>query len=299
MHTFVSELRSQQTAAHRSPDPLVSSELSPPVGAILERQPTTTGTVGLGHDFSRIPVHANAGPETGARQNDDLRGEGDGYESDDREDVIKGALLGGLAGAAIGAAGGPAAALVAGAIGAIGGGVAGLLSCSASATGVSLGASGPINDGTVYGLRTPIIVRGTELADVLDSELVGASIDHTGSMVKRPSAKSSNSGFMAADKIPDDRHTSGIADHLSFFDGHGGDGSYSRLQMDLFKIPKCKIDTPQAMPNSGYRIKRSVKADGGKVVGVVIKTAEAVTIDGHKTTPGLTAKKEAKVTLRP
>ena len=171
-------------------------------------------------------------------------------------------------------------------------------SCSASATGVSLGDSGPINDGTRYGLRTPIIVRGTELVDVLDSELVGTSIDHTGSMESRPSSRSNNSGFMPADNIPDDRHRSSISDHLSYFDDHGGDGSYSRLQMDLYKIPSCNIDEATSMPNSGYRIKREVKAEGDKVVGIITKTAEAVTIGSHSTTEGLTAKKEAKVTLR-
>ena len=170
--------------------------------------------------------------------------------------------------------------------------------CAASATGVSLGASASIKTATKYGLRTPIIVRGTNLADVLDSELVGTSIDHTGSMTSRPSANSNNSGFMAADNIPDDRHTSGIADHLSYFDDHGGDGSYARLQMDLYKIPSCDINDARPIPNSGYRIKREVKAEGSKVVGIVTKTAEAVTIGAHTSTAGLTAEKQAKVTLR-
>jgi len=172
------------------------------------------------------------------------------------------------------------------------------LLCNASATGVSLGASGPIDEETRYGLRTPIIVRGTELGDVLDSELVGTSIDHTGSMESRPSARSNNSGFMPADNIPDDRHRSSKADHLSYFDDHGGGGSYSRLQMDLYKIPSCDITNPAPIPNSGYRIKREVKAEGESVVGIVTKTAEEVTIGEHTTTAGLTAKKEAKVTLR-
>jgi hypothetical protein len=167
-----------------------------------------------------------------------------------------------------------------------------------TATGVSLGSSSQWNDGTTYGLITPIIVRGTNLADVLDSELVGASIDHTGSMASRPSARSNNSGFMPADSIPDDRHGSGVADHLSYFDNHGGDGSYARQQMDLFKIPSLGINTPQDMPNSGYRIKREVKRDGTSVKGIVTKTAEAVSIDGHTSTPGLTAKREATITLR-
>ncbi len=244
----------------------------------LEGGLASTNSSRFGHDFSRIPVHASSSvqweplgtltskPLQMTRSDRDMRGEGEGYELDQR----------------VSAEAPPDHRIL----------------CSASATGVSLGASGPINDGTVYGLRTPIIVRGTELGNVLDSELVGASIDHTGSMAARPSARSSNSGFMAADSIPDDRHTSGISDHLSYFDNHGGDGSYSRLQMDLYKIPSCNIDTPWPIPNSGYRIKREVKAEGSKVVGIVTKTAEDVTIDAHATTAGLTSKKEAKVTLR-
>lgn len=239
----------------------------------------------LGNQTMRLLLEAGAGggraraAQAGDR---DVRGARPGFESNDREGGKDGAK-GGAKPKGKAPAKAPEKAEV---------------KCTASATGVSLGESGPFNDGTQYGLRTPITVRGKELADVLDSELVGTSIDHTGSMTKRPSAKSRNSEFMAADKIPDDHHGSGIADHLSYFDKHGGDGSYDRLQMDLYKIPKCHIDTPQDMPNSGYRIKRQVKKEGKKVVGIVTKTAEAVTIDGHKSSAGLTAKKEAKVTLR-
>lgn len=246
-----------------------------------ENATSSNASTGFAHDFSQIPVHTNTNvqqsmgvqcsilnskPMQMARGDIDMRGEGDGYELDQR----------------VSAPTPPDHRIL----------------CRASATGVSLGASGSINDGTRYGLRTPIIVRGTELGNVLDSELVGASIDHTGSMAARPSARSNNSGFMPADNIPDDRHTSGISDHLSYFDNHGGDGSYSRLQMDLYKIPSCNVTTPWPIANSGYRIKREVKAEGSRVVGIITKTAEDVTIGGHSTTAGLTAKKEAKVTLR-
>jgi len=283
-----------ETVAHKvSP----SKPLDTATRAVMKSSP--------GHDFSGMPVHSN--PMQLMKSGADMRGEGAELELDDRPDVVTSAVVGGVAGAAGGASiggqimpglGGAVGAVLGGIAGAIGGAISGV-PCSASASGVALGASGPINDGTVYGLRTPINVWGTELADVLDSESVGASIDHTGSMVARPSATSNNSGFMAADSIPDDRHTSGIADHLSFFDQHGGDGSYSRLQMDLFKIPKCGINTPQPMPNSGYRVKRHVKAEGTSVVGIITKTAEAVTVGSNSSTPGITPKKEAKVTLRP
>jgi len=230
-------------------------------------------TPGASWDFGKIPIFPPRRASIGAPQRTmeseaDMRGDGEEYELDQRVLAEQAAP--------------PDHRML----------------CRASASGVSLGASGPINDGTVYGLRTPINVRGTDLANVLDSELVGTSIDHTGSMAARPSAKSSNSGFMAADSIPDDRHTSSIADHLSYYDAHGGDGSYSRLQMDLYKVPNCNIDTPWPIPNSGYRVKRSVQAEGSKVVGVVTKTAEDVTVDGKSATAGLTPKKEAKVILR-
>lgn len=167
-----------------------------------------------------------------------------------------------------------------------------------SATGVSLGDSYSLDNDKKYGLVTPINVRGTNLADVLDSELVGTSIDHTGSMAKKPSAKSNNSGFMAADNIPDDRHTSSKSQALKYFDSHGGEGSYARLQMDLFKIPKKTKDQVFGMDNSGYRLKREVKKEGNKVLGIITKTAEAVTIGKYTSGAGLTAKKQAKVTLR-
>jgi hypothetical protein len=168
---------------------------------------------------------------------------------------------------------------------------------TATATGVSLGPSYPLNTDKKYGVVTPIIVHGTNLKDVLDSELVGTSIDHTGSMAQKPSAKSNNSGFMAADNIPDDRHSSSKRQALKYYDIHGGDGSYSRLQMDLYKIPKVSEDI-MGMQNSGYRIKRTVKKEGDKVMGIVTKTAEAVNIGAYSSTPGKTAKKEAKVVLR-
>jgi hypothetical protein len=214
-----------------------------------------------------------------------------------------GAVAGGLVGAAIGAAvGGPVGALVGAGIGAVVGGVGGALvgggGCTASATGVALGASSAFNDGIDHGLITPITVRGTELADVQDSELVSSSVDHHGCFSPIPSTVSSTSGFMAANSIPPDRHLANNAWTLSAFDSHGGDGDLSFLQTDLFKIPKCGINTAQDMPNSGYRIKRTVKSEGTKVVGIVTKSAEAVSIGSHSSTPGLTAKKEAKVTLR-
>ncbi len=171
--------------------------------------------------------------------------------------------------------------------------------CSASATGVSLGPSTDFNDGHQYGLITPIKVRGKKLAKVEDSELVGTSMNHLGSMTHRPSARSTNSEFMPANNIPDDRHMSGIEDHLSFYDNHGGDGSYDRLQMDLFKIPKCGITTPQSMPNSGYRLKRHIFREGNNIVGQITKTAEAVSIDGFSSTAGLTPQRQtAKLVLR-
>lgn len=171
--------------------------------------------------------------------------------------------------------------------------------CTASATGVSLGASTGFNDGTSHGLITPIIVRGSDLANVQDSEQVSPSVDHTGSFAGMPSVVSNTSGFMAADNIPPDRHLGGNAHALDRFDNHGGDGTWSFLQLDIFKIPSCGITTATAMPNSGYRIKREVKRDGASVKGIVTKSAEAVTVNGFTSTAGLTAEKKAEVTLRP
>lgn len=265
MHTFAA--RSRPVQAQRAPSAFAPVCRAQPALQEGDTRPChCSDCARRGHDFGRIAVRA---PQRQA----DMRGEGEGPERDQRADA-------------------PAAPQPLDAA------PDHRMLCTASATGVALGASGPINADGAYGLRTPIQVRGAELANVLDSELVGASIDHTGSMASRPSARSNNSGFMPADNVPDDQHTSGIADHLSYFDNHGGEGSYARLQMDLHKIPNCGADTPWPIENSGYRVKRTVKAEGSKVVGIVTKTAESVTIDGHTASAGLTPKKEAKVTLR-
>ena len=212
--------------------------------------PRERATSSFAYNFSQIPVHArtntqqrtdvqrrlsNSKPMQLRRGERNMRGEGDGYELNQRLDVL---------------ASPPDHRIL----------------CRASATGVSLGVSGPINDGRKYGLRTPIIVRGTVLGDVLDSELVGTSINHTGSMASRPPTTGQNSGWMPADRIPPDNHTSSISDHLSYFDRHGGNGSYTNLQMDLYKIPACNITTPWPIPNSGYRIKRGPAEEPPKVL---------------------------------
>ncbi|CAN5791139.1 hypothetical protein BH11BAC3_BH11BAC3_18190 [soil metagenome] len=171
--------------------------------------------------------------------------------------------------------------------------------CTASATGVSLGASNAFNDGTSHGLITPITVRGTDLADVQDSEQVSASVDHTGSFSGMASVVSNTSGFMAADNIPPDRHLDGNSHTLNRFDNNGGDGTWAFLQLDIIKIPSCGISTAVAMPNSGYRIKREVKAVGTSVKGIVTKTAEAVSVNGFTASAGLTVSKKAEVVLRP
>jgi hypothetical protein len=172
--------------------------------------------------------------------------------------------------------------------------------CTASATGVSLGASTALNNAGSFGLITPITVHGTDLANVLDSELVSPSVDHTGCFSSVASMVSSTSSWMAADNIPPDNHTFPKRLALSTFDANGGAGSISFLQMDLYKIPTCGINSPVAMPNSGYRIKHELSgAVGGTVRAVTTKTAEAVTIDAFTTTAGLTASKRAENTIRP
>lgn len=266
MRSRVAEFRPRATASENTG---VAFRCLPRSGDRLPARRPPAASPSFDRDFSRVPVRAEAerAPGLPAREAD-MRGDAEEPETDGRQprSTRPAPTQGG---------------------------------CRATATGVSLGFSRAIHGAGKYGLRTPIIVHGTHVGDVLDSELVGTSIDHTGSMVSRPSARSNNSGFMRADRIPDDRHASGIADHLDYFDNHGGDGSYSRLQMDLYKIPTCGINTPRAMPNSGYRIKRTVRAEGTSVVGIVKKTAEAVTIGAYTTAAGLTRRREARVTLRP
>jgi hypothetical protein len=162
----------------------------------------------------------------------------------------------------------------------------------------------PINTATAAGMEIQIAVRMSsndgELPFVQDSEVVGTSFNHTGSCATLPPFNSDNSTFMSAANIPNDRHQSGRAMIIDRADNHGGSGSYARHQLDIYNHARYGIFSPIAIPNSGYRITRSIVAGPGtRLVFRVDKTPEACTVRDFSTTAGPSPAQHDEVVIRP
>jgi hypothetical protein len=161
----------------------------------------------------------------------------------------------------------------------------------------------PINTATAAGMEIQITVgmsNSDELRFVQDSEVVGTSFNHSGSYATLPPFNSDNSTFMSAANIPNDRHQSSRAMIVDRADNHGGSGSYVRHQLDIYNHARYAIFNPIAIPNSGYRITRSIIAGPGtRLVFRVDKTPEACTVRGFSTTAGPSPAQHDEVVIRP
>jgi hypothetical protein len=141
--------------------------------------------------------------------------------------------------------------------------------------------------------------NNAELPFVQDSEVVSTSFDHIGSCTSIPPFTSSNSEFMPAFNIPNDRHTSGKARIIDIADNHGGSGSYSRNQLDIYNHARYGIFNPLAIPNSGYKITRSIIAGPGTRLRFrVDKTPQACTIGNYSTAAGPSPAQHDEVVVR-
>jgi hypothetical protein len=161
----------------------------------------------------------------------------------------------------------------------------------------------PIDTAAAAGMEIQISVvmssNNAELPFVQDSEVVSTSFDHTGSAVSMAPFTSSNSTFMSAANIPNDRHTSGRARIIDLADNHGGSGSYSRRQLDIYNHARYGIFNPLAIPNSGYKLTRSIIAGPGTSVRFrVDKTPEACTVGNFSTDAGPSPAQHDEVVVR-
>ncbi|RAN77910.1 hypothetical protein B5P43_17870 [Bacillus sp. SRB_336] len=214
---------------------------------------------------------------------------------------IAGFLLGGVPGAILGGLGG--AALGAGIGAALGGGGA------AGPTGpvpvaVRNGpAHTPIDQPDVAGMAIAITLtsstgRDADMAAVQDSEQVSTSLNHTGSYATVAPGRSNNSGYMAGYPIPDDQHTEGKARIIDCADNLGGNGSMEREQLDTFTAPAAGITTPQAIPNSGYLIRRIITVTGTRIVFRLQKDPHPCTVNGFTTSAGPSPSQGEDVVVR-
>ncbi|MFN2624141.1 MAG: hypothetical protein ABR611_14990 [Chthoniobacterales bacterium] len=137
-------------------------------------------------------------------------------------------------------------------------------------------------------------------AAVEDSEKVGLSFNHSGSLVPVAPIASTQSGFMSAANIPNDRHVLPRRQVIAFVDAHPGNGSFAKHQLDIYNHARYAIFNPIAIPNSGYKITRTITSGPGTRIGLrVDKTPEACTVDNFSTTAGPSPAQDDEVIVRP
>jgi hypothetical protein len=163
----------------------------------------------------------------------------------------------------------------------------------------------PIDEADTVGMEIAITVRSSsgnnaDMAAVQDSEQVSDSFNHTGCFTGEAPLASSQSGFMPAVNIPNDRHGIGRAYIVDRADNHGGSGAFEKHQLDIFKYPAAGITTPQVIPNSGYLIKRIVTQGPGSTIKFKVeKRPAACTVNGFTTAAGPSPTYSDEVVVRP
>ncbi|HEV2380153.1 MAG TPA: hypothetical protein VG206_10210 [Terriglobia bacterium] len=162
----------------------------------------------------------------------------------------------------------------------------------------------PIDSGDRVGMSIAITISSSsgvdaDMAGIQDSEKVGLSENHTGSMVGMAPLPSSQSGFMAGFPIPDDQHGWSKAAVIDRFDNNGGAGSFEKEQLDVFTDAAGGVTTPTAIPSSGYIIKREFSSTGGTAISLkTSKRAADVSVGGFSSTAGPSATQSDTVVVR-
>lgn len=163
----------------------------------------------------------------------------------------------------------------------------------------------PINEPARVGMEIAITISSStgvdaDMATIVDSEQVGLSFNHTGSFVGMPPIPSNQSGFMPGFPIPNDRHAAPRSLIIDRADNHGGNGSFDKHQLDIFMAPACGISVPQAIPDSGYQIKRIITVGPGtQITFRTEKSPAACSVNGFATTAGPSPTQGDDVIVRP
>jgi hypothetical protein len=162
---------------------------------------------------------------------------------------------------------------------------------------------GPINTPDFVGMEIAITVRYTgpqsDLAEVWDSEQVDRlSFGHTGSFSSIPPLPSDTSDFMPAAHIPNDQHALPRQFLLDVADNHGGSGSLSKHQLDIYTDPRHGVLRPMVIPNSGY-LGSITAGPGTRVTLLTTKEPTACTVNGFSTAAGPSPAQSNEVVVRP
>ena len=265
---------------------------------------TTTEIARFGHDFSRIPVHTRTPANDDAKQQKLTEPAGGGapgsslplpadylrhYGTDARGGHGEGVLEDQRPGST------PPA---------TGGGTSPASPARPTPINVRNGPRhAPVNSGGRVGMSIAITIssssgRDADMSGIQDSEQVGLSYNHTGSMSSLPALPSSQSGFMPGHPIPDDKHTAPKSFIIDRADNYGGSGSLEKKQLDIYKDAAAGVTTPRAIPASGYIIKRSITKTGTAISFRTEKRAAAATVNGYTTTAGPSPTQAENVVVR-
>ncbi|MBN1316064.1 MAG: hypothetical protein JXA42_11365 [Anaerolineales bacterium] len=161
----------------------------------------------------------------------------------------------------------------------------------------------PIDSGDRAGMSIAITISSSsgtdaDMAGIQDSEQVGLSYNHTGSISGMAALASSQSGFMAGHPIPDDQHAWSKTAIIDRADNHGGNGSFEKQQLDIYTDSAAGVTTPVAIPNSGYIIKREIIKNGTAITFRTSKRAGAANVNGYTSQAGPSATQSDDVAVR-
>jgi len=162
----------------------------------------------------------------------------------------------------------------------------------------------PIDTPATVGMAIAITITSStgvdsDMSTIQDAEKVGLSYNHTGSFAGLAPLPSNQSGWMAGHPIPDDRHTAPRSLIVDRADNHGGNGSFEKQQLDLFTASACGVTTPQAIPKSGYIIKRIITTGPGtKITFRTEKRPAACSVGGFSTAAGPSGSQADDVVVR-
>jgi hypothetical protein len=161
----------------------------------------------------------------------------------------------------------------------------------------------PINSGDRVGMSIAITItsssgKDADMAGIQDSEKVGLSYNHTGSMKGVAALASSQSGFMAGHPIPDDQHAWSKSRIIDLVDNKGGAGSFEKQQLDVYKDATAGVTSPKVIPKSGYIIKREMVTSGKSITLRTSKRAAAAKVGGFSTDAGPSAAQSEDVKIR-
>ncbi len=150
----------------------------------------------------------------------------------------------------------------------------------------------PLDDDTHAGMVIDTTVlpstgRPADIQGVLASEQVSQSFDHTGSLAGVPPTVAATTGFLPALSFNADTHGLRKEFVIDRAINHGGNGSFSVHQLDIFTHPFCGVTAPRVIPESGHKIDMIItRGAGGSVELTVRKSAEDCTVNGFTSRAG-------------